>query len=69
MIVNISRYLKRIVSGDHAASEHVASVRSIVVWVFIALVALFLTQPAAGGGDAPVPWPVELGLDGSLIVN
>jgi hypothetical protein len=72
--VNLSRYLKRLVSGDHAATDHVASLRSIVVWIFIALVALFLTHPAdspLGAGDTPVPWPAELGLglDGSLIVN
>jgi hypothetical protein len=67
--VNISRYLKRLVLGDHAASDHAASLRSIIVWVFIALVAVFLTQPSAGplsASDTPVPWPAELGLDGSL---
>lgn len=43
-----------------------ASLRNIVVWLFIALVAAFLTQPASSphsSFDAPVPWPAELGLD------
>jgi hypothetical protein len=64
-----SRYLKRLISGDHAAGGTAASVRNIVVWVFIALVALFLTHPSGGpssASDAPVPWPKELGLDSNL---
>jgi len=42
------------------------SLRNIVVWLFIALVATFLTQPSGDARsrfDAPVPWPAELGLD------
>jgi len=42
------------------------SPRNVVVWLFIALVAAFLTQPSGGPRsrfDAPVPWPAELGLD------
>jgi hypothetical protein len=41
-----------------------ASLRNIVVWVFIALVAAFLTHPSDDPHTAtPVPWPAELGLD------
>ncbi len=42
-----------------------ASLRNIVVWVFIALVAAFLTHPSGESNfrDAPVSWPAELGLD------
>jgi hypothetical protein len=42
------------------------SLRNVIVWVFIALVAAFLTQPSGNARsrfDAPVPWPTELGLD------
>jgi hypothetical protein len=67
MIVKIlSRYLKRLISGDEVRGGNATSLRNIVVWVFIALVAAFLTQPAGDARsrfDAPVPWPAELGLD------
>lgn len=67
IIVNIlSRYLKRLISGDEVMGSNPASLRNVVVWVFIALVAAFLTQPAGDARsrfDAPVPWPSELGLD------
>jgi hypothetical protein len=71
VIVNVSKYLKRLISGDHAVSGTAASLRNVVVWVFIALVAGFLTHPAGAPApgsafDAPVPWPAELGVDSSL---
>ena len=62
----LSRYLKRLISGDDVTGNNPASLRNIVVWVFIALVAAFLTQPSGDARsrfDAPVPWPAELGLD------
>jgi hypothetical protein len=68
-IVNVSKYLKRLISGDHVLDSTAASLRNVIVWLFIALVALFLTQPAASpvsNFDAPVPWPAELGLDGGI---
>jgi hypothetical protein len=37
--------------------------RSTIAWIFIALVALFLTQPATEGAsvfDGPLPLPAEL---------
>ena len=67
--MNISRYLKRLFSGDSADGGTAASLRNIVVWAFIALVALFLTHPSGGpfsASDTPVPWPAELGVDGNL---
>jgi len=67
--VDISRYLKRLVSGDHAVRDTASSLRNIVVWAFIALVALFLTHPSGGplsALDAPVQWPAELGVDGGV---
>jgi hypothetical protein len=62
----LSRYLKRLISGDEVMRGNAASLRNIVVWLFIALVAAFLTHPSSDPHsrfDAPVPWPAELGLD------
>jgi hypothetical protein len=70
IIVIISRFLKRLVGGDNAIGSNAASLRNVIVWVFIALVALFLTHPSGGpfsASDTPVPWPAELGLDNSLL--
>lgn len=67
---NISNFLKRLIGGDSAVGSSAASLRNIVVWVFIALVAMFLTNPSGGpfsASDTPVPWPAELhGLDTML---
>jgi hypothetical protein len=62
----LSRYLKRLISGDEVMGGNAVSLRNVIVWVFIALVAAFLTQPSGNARsrfDAPVPWPAELGLD------
>jgi hypothetical protein len=59
----LSKYLKRLISGDDVMGGNAASLRNIVVWVFIALVAAFLTHPSEPRNEAPVPWPAELGLD------
>ncbi|WP_156328151.1 MULTISPECIES: hypothetical protein [unclassified Massilia] len=62
----LSRYLKRLISGDDVMGGNPASLRNIIVWAFIALVAAFLTHPSGSPHsmfDAPVPWPAELGLD------
>ena len=66
--MNVSRFFKRLIAGDHVVDSSPASLRNVVVWLFIALVALFLTHPSspASAFDAPVPWPAELGLDGNL---
>jgi hypothetical protein len=66
----LSRYIKRLISGDEAMGGNAASLRNIIVWVFIALVAAFLTHPSGNPRslfDAPVPWPAELGLDNTGI--
>lgn len=67
---NISNFLRRLIGGDSAVGSSAASLRNIVVWVFIALVAMFLTNPSGGpfsASDTPVPWPAELhGLDSTL---
>jgi hypothetical protein len=68
-IVKTSRFFKRLIAGDQVAEWSTAPLRSSVVWLFIVLVALFLTHPSgtpASAFDAPVPWPAELGLDGGL---
>jgi hypothetical protein len=65
----ISRFFKRLIAGDNASTDSAASLRNVVVWIFILLVALFLTHPSgapSGASDTPVPWPAELGLDGTL---
>jgi hypothetical protein len=60
----LSKYLKRLISGDDVMGSNAASLRNIIVWVFIALVAAFLTHPTGDPrSDTPVPWPAELGLD------
>lgn len=64
-LVHLSRILKRLLSGDHTAGAADA-IGNLVAWVFIAIVALFLTQPSGGPFSAPgmqVPWPTELGLE------
>jgi hypothetical protein len=66
----LSRYLKRLISGDEVTGGNAASLRNIIVWAFIALVAAFLTHPSGdprSALDAPVPWPAELGLDNTGI--
>jgi hypothetical protein len=62
----IARFFKRLIAGDNASSDNAASLRNVVVWLFIMLVALFLTHPSGvpfSASDTPVPWPAELGLD------
>jgi hypothetical protein len=66
---NIARLVRRLVFGDRVLAGTATSLRNIVVWAFIALVAAFLTHPSGSPGsapDAPVPWPAELGLDGTF---
>lgn len=65
----IARILERLLAGDNALKDSASLQGRIVGWLFIALVALFLTQPSGGPFSAPgmqVPWPPELGLDGDL---
>ncbi|MBQ5941176.1 MULTISPECIES: hypothetical protein [unclassified Massilia] len=62
--MKITNFLKRLVFGDNALEGSAATLRNIVVWAFIALVALFLTHPEqASFFDAPIPLPAELGLE------
>jgi hypothetical protein len=66
IVKTLSRYLRRLISGDEVTGGTPVSPRNVIVWVFIALVAVFLTQPSGGPRsmfDTPVPWPTELGLD------
>ena len=59
-------FLKRLLAGSKAPGP-AAALRNAVGWIFIALVALFLTHPSGGPYSAygmQVPWPAELGLDG-----
>jgi hypothetical protein len=64
--VKISRYLRRIVAGDKVVARSAMSLRSVIVWLFIALVALFLTKPSAEPHSVfnkPLPLPAELQLE------
>ncbi len=62
--MKLSTFLKRISAGDKPV-EGMGASRTIVAWIFIALVALFLTQPSdqISVFDAPLPLPAELGLE------
>lgn len=64
--MKISNFFKRLIQGDNAMDNSVGGLRTLVVWVFIALVALFLTQPSgepASRFDKPIVLPAELGLE------
>jgi hypothetical protein len=61
--VKISQILKRLIVGDNAVDGGAVALRNVIVWLFIALVALFLTKP--GGEphsffDKPLPAPAGL---------
>ena len=63
--MKISNFLKRLIQGDKALAGGAANLRNIIVWAFIALVALFLTNPSgepASLFDKPIPMPAELKL-------
>lgn len=64
--MNFANFFKRLVHGDHAAGKRSTRLPAVVVCLFIALVALFLTQPAGGPVSvfsAPIPLPAELDLE------
>ena len=63
--MKISNFLKRLIYGDNATDGSAANMRNIIVWAFIALVALFLTHPSGEPVSIfakPSPLPAELGL-------
>jgi hypothetical protein len=63
--VKITQILKRLIAGDNAVDGGAATLRNVIVWLFIALVALFLTKPAGEPRsifDHPLPMPAELEL-------
>ena len=59
-----SNFLKRLIIGDHPEGGGAAALRNLVVWLFIALVAMFLTIPTDPPSifDKPLPMPTELGV-------
>ncbi|WP_306395808.1 hypothetical protein [Telluria beijingensis] len=64
--MKISNFFRRLVVGDKAIGGRAGILRSAVVWAFIALVALFFTQPTgepASVFDGPILLPAELGLE------
>ncbi|MCD2518076.1 hypothetical protein LQ564_17335 [Massilia sp. G4R7] len=63
--MKISNFLKRLIHGDNATDGGAANLRNIIVWAFIALVALFMTTPSGepvSFFDKPIPMPAELNL-------
>lgn len=64
--MKLRRILRRLIGGDQLHDRAIdragASVRNAVAWVFIVLVALFLTEQHSLF-DGPVPLPAELGLE------
>jgi hypothetical protein len=67
--VKITNFFKRLVFGDNAIDGNASAFRTLVVWAFIALVALFLTHPSGepiSFFDKPIPLPPELGLEQPL---
>lgn len=67
--MNISHFFRRLVYGDNAMDGRSAILRTAIVWAFIALVALFLTQPSGEPPslfERPIPLPAELGLELTL---
>jgi hypothetical protein len=72
--MKLPRLLRRLIGGDRsedsaensaedsAGDRGGAAVRNAVVWIFITLVALFLTEQHSLF-DGPVPLPPELGLE------
>jgi hypothetical protein len=65
-MMNFANFCRRVVIGDKAVSGGASAQRTGAPWLFIALVALFLTQPDAGPRsyfDRPLPLPAELNLE------
>lgn len=64
--MKIFHFFRRLVVGDKAINNRASMLRGVVVCAFIALVALFFTQPAgepASVFEQPIPLPAELGLE------
>lgn len=59
-----SDIFRRLIHGDNPEGGGAATLRNVVVWLFIALVAMFLTIPSEPPSifDKPLPMPAELGL-------
>jgi hypothetical protein len=65
--VKLSRYLRRIIAGDKALAAGVLTLRNAIVWLYIVLVALFLTSPAGEPRsiyDKPLPMPAGVEVPG-----
>lgn len=61
--MKVSDVFKRLITGDNPDGG-AAALRNVIVWLFIALVALFLTIPSEPPSffDKPIPMPTELGV-------
>lgn len=59
--MKLRRLFRRLIGADKPGGRNAAR-RNAVVWIFIMLVALFLTEQHSLF-DGPVPLPAELGLE------
>ena len=65
-IVKIPDFFKRLAPGARTPNGRAGGAHGVVIWLFIALVALFLTHPGGAPTSvfgAPIPLPPELGLE------
>jgi hypothetical protein len=60
--MTLPRFLRRPAAGNKPGPGGAPSLRSVVAWLFIALVALFLTEQHSLF-DGPVPLPAALELE------
>ena len=60
--MKLSTLFRRVIDGELAPGV-ATTLRQVIAWAFIALVALFLTHPTAeqqSAFDGPLPLPAEL---------
>lgn len=65
--MKLSSYLRRILAGDKAVAAGMLTLRNVIVWLYIVLVALFLTNPAGEPRsiyDKPLPMPAGVEVPG-----
>jgi hypothetical protein len=64
--MDFTNFCRRVLIGDQVVAPGASAQRRGAAWLFIVLVALFLTQPDAGPHshfDRPLPLPAELNLE------
>jgi hypothetical protein len=67
--MNLANFCRRVIIGDRVLAGGASAHHAGVPWLFIVLVALFLTQPDGephSQFDRPLPLPPELNLERPL---